>query len=280
MILISWVPTQLAAGRALSALLLTTLLVLSSNQAQSFGAEGHRTVIAIAETYISPVTAASIQKIAGDTDLASLSLWPDKIRHLSAWEQSKYWHYVSIDDHEEFDGLARHSEGDVLSALDYFHSQLQNPDLNAQQQWEALAFLVHLVADIHQPLHVGRRDDRGGNKIKVEWLDQSRTTNLHRVWDSLLLDLDGKSPDEYSRKLNTASNQQIAQWQSAPVLDWAKESKALRSQVYNFSPVTQGQRRLITQAYIDRNRPIIERRLLMAGVRLAACLNQLFDPQD
>ena len=140
--------------------------------------------------------------------------------------------------------------------------------------------MVHLVADIHQPLHVGRRDDRGGNKIKVKWLDQSRTTNLHRVWDSLLLDLDGKSPDEYSRKLNTASNQQIAQWQSAPVLDWAKESKALRSQVYNFSPVTQGPRGIITQAYIDRNRPIIERRLLMAGVRLAACLNQLFDPQS
>ena len=98
------------------------------------------------------------------------------------------------------------------------------------------------------------------------------------AWDSLLLDLESKSALEFSRQLDKVSNQQIAQWQSASVLDWAKESKALRSQVYSFSPTTQSQRISITQSYIDRSQPIIERRLLMAGVRLAACLNQLFDP--
>lgn len=260
--------------------LLAVCLVLGSSQAHSFGADGHRTVVAIAETHISSVTAAAIKGIAGDTDLGQLSLWPDSIRHLPAWEQSKYWHYVSIDDHEKFHNLQRHSEGDVLTALDHFYTQLQNPDLSAKQQLEALVFLMHFVADIHQPLHVGRRDDRGGNSIRVKWLDQKKTTNLHRVWDSLLLDLESKSPEEYSRQLNTASKQQIDQWQSSTALDWAKESKALRSQVYNFSPMTQSQRTLITQPYISRNKPIVERRLLMAGVRLAACLNRLFDPKN
>lgn len=174
--------------------------------------------------------------------------------------------------------MERHSEGDLLSALDYFYTQLQNPDLDEREQREALAFLIHFVADIHQPLHVGRRDDRGGNRIKVTWPGHRTTTNLHRVWDSLLLDLESKSALEFSRQLDKVSNQQIAQWQSASVLDWAKESKALRTQVYSFSPTTQSQRISITQSYIDRSQPIIERRLLMAGVRLAACLNRLFDP--
>lgn len=253
-------------------------LVLCCSQALSFGAQGHRIVVAIAENHISPKTAAAIKDITADTDLGKLSVWPDTIRHLPAWEQSRYWHYISIDDHEQFSGLERHSEGDLLSALDYFYTQLQNPDLDEREQREALAFLIHFVADVHQPLHVGRRDDRGGNRIKVTWPGHRTTTNLHRVWDSLLLDLESKSALEFSRQLDKVSNQQIAQWQSASVLDWAKESKALRTQVYSFSPTTQSQRISITQSYIDRSQPIIERRLLMAGVRLAACLNRLFDP--
>lgn len=258
---------------------LAVCLVLGSSQVQAFGADGHRIVVAIAKTHISPVTAAAIKGIAGDTDLGQLSLWPDSIRHLPVWEQSKYWHYVSIDDHEQFHNLQRNADGDVLSALDHFYTQLQNPDLSPRQQLEALAFLMHLVADIHQPLYVGRRDDRGGNSIGVKWLDQKKTTNLHRVWDGLLLDLDSKSPEECGRQLNTTSMQQVAQWQSSTVLDWAKESKALRTQIYNFRPVTQSRRTLITQTYIERNRPIVELRLLMAGVRLAASLNRLFDPK-
>ncbi len=257
--------------------LTSSCLMLCSSQALSFGADGHRIVVAIAEKHISSKTAAAIKAITADTDLGKLSLWPDTIRHLPTWEQSKYWHYVSIDDHERFNSLERHSEGDLLSALEYFRTQLQNPELDAQQQLESLAFLIHFVADIHQPLHVGRRDDRGGNKIRVKWLDQAKTTNLHRVWDSLLIDLGTKSPEEYSHQLNTASKQQIAHWQRATVLDWASESKALRSQVYNFSPATLSQQTIITRPYIVRNKPIIERRLLMAGVRLAGYLNRIFD---
>jgi hypothetical protein len=259
--------------------LLSLWLLLASGQIWAFGAEGHRRVVAIAESHISSTTAMHIKGIANDTDLGDLSLWPDKIRYLPTWEQSKYWHYVSVDDHEQLKHRKRHSEGDVLSALAYFCDQLGKPEVGAQQQREALAFVLHLVADIHQPLHVGRRDDRGDNRIRVKWPGQKGTTNLHRVWDSLLLEWPAKDPRPPSHQLAAASQQQIDQWQSTAAIDWARESKALRNQVYDFGPLTQGQAKIISPRYINRNKPVVEQRLLMAGVRLAGYLDRLFDSQ-
>jgi hypothetical protein len=254
-------------------------LALLSSQAFAFGADGHRIVSKIAENHFSVKTAVAINAITDGQDLAELSLWPDRVRYLPAWEQSKYWHYISIDDHEPFAGLQRHSDGDVLSALEYFYADLQNSQLAKKQQIEALAFFIHFVADIHQPLHVGRRDDRGGNKIEINWLKMPRATNLHRVWNSLIIDTENKTPNQYSQMLNRASTAQIAQWQNSQFLDWARESKALRRQVYNFSPANERGRILIGPDYISRNKPIIERRLLMAGIRLADSLNRIFDPE-
>lgn len=253
-------------------------LTLLSSQAFAFGADGHGIVSKIAGNHFSVKTAVAINAITDGQDLAELSLWPDRVRYLPAWEQSKYWHYISIDDHEPFAGLRRHNDGDVLSALEYFYAVLQNSQLAKKQQIEALAFFIHFVADIHQPLHVGRRDDRGGNKIGINWLKRPRATNLHRVWDSLIIDAENKTPNQYSQMLDRASTVQIAQWQNSQFLDWARESKALRHQVYNFSPTNKRRRILIGPDYISRNKPIIERRLLMAGIRLADRLNRIFDP--
>ena len=254
-------------------------IMLCSSPVLSFGADGHRIVVNIAENHISPKTASAIDAITGDADLDKLSLWPDTIRHLPAWQQSKYWHYINIDDREQFNNLKRNSDGDVLSALEHFYAELQDPQLSKKQRTEALAFFMHFVADIHQPLHVGRRDDRGGNSVEIKWLQESKKNNLHQVWDSLILKRENKTPLKYSQDLDTARAGQIAQWQQSHFLQWAKESKALRNQVYNFSPQIQRRRTVIGPAYIDRNKPIIEQRLLMAGIRLAGYLNRIFDPQ-
>ena len=253
-------------------------LALLSSQALSFGADGHRIVSQIAENHLSIKTALAINVITDGDSLAKLSVWPDRIRYVSVWEQSKYWHYVSIDDKEQFKDFPRHRDGDVLTALEYFYAELQNPQLPKKQQWEALAFFVHFVGDIHQPLHVGRRDDRGGNSIPVKWLKQSKSSNLHTVWDSLIINTENKSPEQYSEKLDRSGAAKAA-WQLSHFQDWAQESKALRRQVYNLAPDSKGHPSLIDPAYVKRNKPIIERRLLMAGRRLADRLNRIFDPR-
>ncbi|MDB9999087.1 S1/P1 nuclease [Porticoccaceae bacterium] len=253
-------------------------LALLSSQALSFGADGHRIVSHIAENHLSVKTALTINVITDGDSLAKLSVWPDRVRYVSVWEQSKYWHYVSIDDNEQLNDFPRHRDGDVLTALEYFYAELQNPQLPKKQQREALAFFVHFVGDIHQPLHVGRRDDRGGNSIPVKWLKQSKSSNLHTVWDSLIINTENKSPEQYSEKLDRSGTAKPA-WHIADFQDWALESKVLRRHIYNFSPNGKRNPRLIGPAYIKRNKPIIERRLLMAGRRLADRLNRIFDPR-
>jgi hypothetical protein len=258
-------------------------LSIFSVQACAFGADGHRIIAGIAENHLSKKTALAVKSITGD--LAELSLWPDKIRGTPAWEKSKYWHYINVPDQQQVGTARRSSRGDVLSALNHAYEQLNQPRLSERERLQALSFFTHFAGDIHQPLHVGRRDDRGGNGVAIKWPKKTKLTNLHWVWDSGLLSLTRLSVEDYIARLDIASEQQIQQWQQDSFLDWTVESKMLRSQVYEFDiktpPAASGKKpQTITQDYIKRNQPIIEQRLLMAGIRLAGRLNQIFDPQD
>ena len=260
-------------------------LLIATGPASAFGADGHRIVAAIAENHLSEKTALALAKISGDRDLASLSLWPDKIRGSAQWKHTKYWHYINVADSEPLDRVVRSSKGDVLSALEESYRQLQLPegDISERERREALGFFFHFAADIHQPLHVGRWRDRGGNLVGIQWTGKIRLTNLHWVWDSGLLKTADLSVEEYVKQLDRAGHKQIRLWQQGDFLDWARESKMLRPQVYEFGtaskPSSTGKKsRIITQDYINRNRPIIEKRLLMAGIRIAGHLNRIFDP--
>jgi hypothetical protein len=258
-------------------------LALLSGRALSFGAEGHRIIAGIAENHLSTKTAQAIASIGGD--MRELAVWPDRIRGIHKYQNTKYWHYINIADHQQFETLKRSTRGDVLSALNHSYTQLGNPELPVDKRLEALGFFIHFVGDIHQPLHVGRQSDRGGNSVAIKWPPKNRVKNLHWVWDSGLIQIAELSVDAYIVRLDVVDEKQLQRWQQDSFLDWAKESKSLRSQVYEFgprtSPATIGKKPLsISAGYIKRNQPIIEKRLLMAGIRLAGKLNEMFDPQN
>lgn len=259
-------------------------LLSLSNQTVAFGADGHRIITKIAENHLSEKTAQALKTISDDADLSKLALWPDQIRSIPKWKKSKYWHYINISDDQQFENVVRSSKGDLLSALEQSYRQLQDTELSDERRLQALSFFIHFVGDIHQPLHVGRRDDRGGNSVSIKWLKQTKRRNLHWVWDSGLIEAAKLTVEDHVERLNNASEKQIQHWQQDSFLSWAVESKMLRSQVYEFGLTTpQGKPAkqkpiTITQDYINRNKPIIEKRLLMAGIRLAGYLNQAFDP--
>jgi hypothetical protein len=258
-------------------------LAIISSQVFAFGADGHRAVTKIAENHLSEKTATAIRAITNNADLSELSLWPDQIRGIPKWKKSKYWHYMNIADHESLETAKRSSKGDVLSALNHYYKQLNDSRLPDSERRQALSFFIHFAADIHQPLHVGRRDDRGGNSIAVKWPKKSRQKNLHWVWDSGLINSSKLSIEDYAEKLDSANKQQIHRWQQDSFLDWAVESKMLRTQVYEFGlkiPTEKLAKKplSISQDYINRNKPIVEKRLLMAGIRIAGQLNKIFDP--
>jgi hypothetical protein len=247
---------------------LAALLLSAPSSLFAWGPNGHRIVGRIAMNHLTDEAARAVECLLGPEGLDQVSTWPDEIRSDPAWKQSTPWHFISIDDAETLETTARDPAGDVLEAIQRFTAVLRDPQATRESKQEALKFLVHFVGDVHQPLHVGRRADRGGNSIKVTLLGQE--TNLHSVWDSGLIDNEKLSFSELAAFIDHPTLQELQSWQSAPPAEWANESKAARDRVYQ---IGDGK---ISYEYAYKNIPLVKRRLLQGGVRLAGLLNSIF----
>ncbi|WP_163932503.1 S1/P1 nuclease [Paraferrimonas sp. SM1919] len=250
-------------------------LSICSTDVTAWGQNGHRITGDIAQKYLSTEATKQITAIIGDMPLARLTTWPDEMRSNPDWDHAKPWHYVSIDDGNTIEQMQRNPQGDLLTALKSYENQLKDPRLTPQQKWQALAFFTHFLGDLHQPLHVGHSHDLGGNKVKVKWFNEE--TNLHRIWDSNLIEHKQLSYTEYSAFLPVTKNE-LETWQKGNYLSWAYESKETRDAAYVFDkPRYEDQTgHLAGWNYVYRNTPIVETRLKQAGVRIAYKLNQIF----
>jgi hypothetical protein len=238
--------------------------------ASAWGKTGHRVSAAIAESHMSGLARAHIREIIGVESLAEASNWPDEMKSNTDpfWQKtSSPWHYVTVGG-IEYDRAP--PEGDAFRALTFFRRLVLDPRTSPEHRQLALRFIVHIVGDLHQPLHNGRPGDRGGNDVKVKWF--GRDTNLHAVWDSALVDETGYSFTELTERLNrhTKSGDVIAWWTANPRV-WIAESTQLRERIYPAPGETE-----LGYRYIYDHTPMVELRLKQAGVRLAAYLNEMF----
>lgn len=260
-----------------SRILMAALMLLAPAAAWGWGQNGHRVVGEVAERHLSEQARRQIAVLLDGDSLAEAATWPDDIRSDPGWDRAKPWHYISIDDHETLATTARDPQGDVLEALHRFESVLRDPQAGKQQKVEALRFYVHFVGDVHQPLHVGRRADRGGNGIRVRWFGDHR--NLHSVWDEGLIESQELSFTELTRFIDDPSPAEVAAWQAAPYEEWVRESFCVRSQVYDFGDApTTGVENLpdLGYVYTYHRMDLVKQRLLQAGVRLAGRLDSIF----
>jgi hypothetical protein len=246
--------------------ILAMILSVYCGLASGFGATGHRVVGQIAENHLTDSARAGVQDLLGRESLAQVSTWADEIRSDDAWDHASTWHWVTIEDGETYDQSRKSDRGDVIARIRLFIRQLRDPDASRQDREIALRWLVHLIGDIHQPLHVGRGPDRGGNGIAAVWFGEP--TNLHAIWDSKIIESTGLSYTELADFTDQATPAEIQIWQDAGVIDWANESIALRETVYTVpgNPYE----------YSYHNLPVVKQRLLQAGVRLARVLNETF----
>jgi hypothetical protein len=268
------------------------LVLLLPSPALAWGKTGHRVVAAIADTQLSGLARAHVREILGQGEsLDEAANWPDEMRSDPAqfWQKtSTPWHYVTVDgityDHAP-------AEGDALEALNHFKRVLQDPTADLADKQLALRFVIHIVGDLHQPLHVGKCCDRGGNDVKVTWF--GKPTNLHAVWDSALVDDEQLSFSEHAAKLERhISDKQLIAWWDINPRDWISESAEYRDSLYPTAAdmpkpkkgekLKKGQPVLpdLSYSYVYRFTPLMEQRLSQAGVRLAAYLNWVFaEPQ-
>jgi hypothetical protein len=253
--------------RACRFLILLSLAVPST--ALAWGPNGHRIVGRIAMNHLTDEAARAVECLIGPESLAQVSTWPDEIRSDPNWAKAAPWHFISIDDNETLETTARDPKGDVVEAIQRLEGVLRNQQASRQDRQEALKFLVHFVGDIHNPLHVGRRADRGGNEIKVTLFGEP--TNLHSVWDTGLIESEKLSYSEFVEFIDHPTQQELQTWQATPLTEWVKESKALRTKVYTLPADNK-----LSFEYSYVNLPTVKQRLLQAGVRLAAMLNSVF----
>lgn len=250
---------------------LTAMLALLLLPVSSFGwgKTGHRIVGEIAQRHLSGKAKKNIQRVLGTEDLAMSSNWMDFIKSDPAYRYMYSWHYVNIPDGKRYKDISPNKDGDVIGSIERLVEELKTGEFSQEDERFVLRCLVHLVGDIHQPLHVGKAEDLGGNRVRLGWFRSK--SNLHRVWDSEIIDYQQLSYTEYASYLDHAPKDSILRWQEATVRDWAHESMSYRKMTYDIPPDS-----VLRYRYNFQHKAVLEHRLHQAGVRLAGILNTVY----
>ena len=248
--------------------LLLTGLFIDSDQTERWGQIGHYVSGEIAEKHLNDLAKARVNNILGDRSIAISTVWMDDIRSDDSYDFDT-WHYVTIPDGEEYDPDIQEESGNIIWALETLIEELKTGDLTEEEESEKLKLVIHMIGDIHQPLHVGTGEDRGGNDVRLQWFWED--SNLHRVWDSEMIESFQLSYTELAKELDTATHDQIEDWQDDSVREWAYESMEFRDQVYDLPDDMR-----LSYEYRYYNKEIIYKRLLQAGIRMAGVLNEIY----
>jgi hypothetical protein len=251
-------------------------LVLLGSDAGAFNAVGHRVAGHVAETRMCPETRAALAELDPARGVPAAGTWADEIRRFAFMGDLGPWHYINIPDGMAVSNAPRPRAGDVLTGIETFAALLADREADPLERAMAYRLLVHFVADIHQPLHVGRREDAGGNRIKVRV--DGRRTNLHSYWDGFELPAvtDGRSALDHAVFLLVQHAADTDIPTGGTPEDWAAESMSYREAVYAFGRPGRGGVVELERGYREKAQEIIDMRLYQAGVRIATLLDGVF----
>mgnify|MGYP000693042572 CR=1 FL=1 len=249
--------------------ILVALGMMSALTAYPWGQKGHDTVAYIAECHLSPEAKAAAEELLDGRSIVYYANWLDNASHTPEYSFSKTWHYKNIDEDETFETAKINEKGDIVTALEKQIAVLRDTTLSKEERSLALKMTVHLLGDIHQPMHLGHASDLGGNRWEVRYF--KNPTNLHSVWDSKIVESAHKwSYSEWQQQIDRADTAQTAEILSLSTpQEWAKETYMISKEVYEKTP----QDFNIEYNYIAEWTPLIEQQFLKGGLRLAEVLN-------
>jgi hypothetical protein len=292
-----------------TAFLAFSLLAAVPQQAAAWGDDGHKVVALIAEHYLTPTAKRQVDALlAADTDpltphdIASEATWADRYRdsdnRRSHYDATKRWHFVDLEitdpdvakacyGHAPLPAGTPASVGDknacVVDKINQFAEELGAPGTDAEERIVALKFLLHVVGDMHQPLHASDNNDAGGNSVKVmvDGFDHRARNNLHGFWDTQFVEALGRPPAALATQLLAQiTSEQEAEWKQGTPNDWALESFSIAQvDVYGDPPLSKDTLQRLDAAYVDRAKKDVALQLSRAGVRLAAVLNKALGKQ-
>ena len=240
----------------------------------SWGVVGHRAIGKIAENHLNKKAQREVKLLLGSESLAMVSTYPDEVRSYEKYKYTAPWHYVNLPhglSYEQFSTQLKAIDKDnIYKALLDCSAVLKNPAKTKEEKVFALKFIVHMVGDLHQPMHTGRSEDSGGNDIKIKLM--RRESNLHGLWDSGLIDYAGMSYTELATACDTLKKAEVKQYQKDDIVKWAYESYQISQQLYQEAAQSPD----FDYNYYPKHADIVKKRLAQAGVRLAGLLNGIY----
>ena len=262
------------------------LLLLSAfipAQLFAWGPKGHAIVADLASSRLTPTARKNLQLLLGDNSLASIASWADTVR--KERDESYGWHFVDIpkdapgfsEERDCFRPQDKHKNADVdhhncvVDRIEMFQKVLRDENASTADRLEALKWLVHFVADLQQPLHA-IEEARGGNDIKLPVFGSPKCgdydCNLHWTWDTLLLEHTGWSEEDYVARLNELiAQKRLGKQAGGTAVDWANESHLQARRILDQKAAS------VDEAYYQANIDLVNEKLALGGLRLAALLN-------
>ncbi|WP_345951276.1 S1/P1 nuclease [Mucilaginibacter sp. PAMB04274] len=239
----------------------------------SWGSIGHRTVALIADNHLNPKAKAVVKELLGEQSMADVSSWADQVRNQPEFKHTEPWHYVNaplgLSYHDFAQLVTNQSKDNVYTAIEKEIAILRDGSSTHLQQADALKFIIHFVGDLHQPMHVSRAEDKGGNTIQLQYEGQG--TNLHSLWDGKMIATSGMTDIQLAKADDNLTPAAIAKLQKDPLMQWLWESYQISSKLY--AEIEQNNKP--GKDYYDSHMPIVHERLQKAGIRLAGLLNEV-----
>lgn len=242
----------------------------TSNETVFWGQNGHRVTGKIAENHLKKKAKKKINKLLDGQTLAFVSTFADEIKSDKAYRKYSSWHYVNMGLDETYATATKNPKGDLVTAINTCIEVLKDNTSTKEDKVFYLKLLVHFVGDLHQPLHIGQREDKGGNTIQVQWFGEG--TNLHSVWDTKMIEAWNMGYLELADNAKSLSKKQIEAIEAGTLVDWVEEVHQITKKVYNSAK--NGEK--LRYKYSYDHFGTVRDQLQKGGIRLAKILNDIF----
>lgn len=254
------------------ALIFVSTLAYATTTSNEFdwGNTGHRAIGEIANKHLSKKIKRKIKQLLNGQSLAMVSTFADDIKSDKKYNEFYTWHYVNLKDDETYQTSKKNPKGDLVTGIEKCKQVILDDTSSAKDKAFYLKMLIHLIGDLHQPMHVGRVSDRGGNDFKVKWFYKG--SNMHRVWDSEMITSFNMTYTELANNTNQISKARIKAIQQGSIIDWVNESKGLAQKIYRSAKSDENLR----YRYMYDHFETVRSQLQKGGIRLAKVLTDLF----
>lgn len=247
------------------------LMIVSATSAYGWGQKGHDITCDIAQRHLSKSARKQIAYLLEGRSIVYWSSWMDNASHSKEYAYTSTWHYLNIDADQTYDSQSRNPKGDVVVAINNQIRILKDRTTTKDEKTLALKFLVHLMGDLHCPMHMGHVSDRGGNRWQVQFFDKG--TNLHGIFDSDMVESAHKwTHTEWAQELDILSPAEQAVVTEGDIDTWGRETHAITTKLYESTPV--GSK--LSYDYVYEWTETLEQQFLRGGLRLAKVLNEIF----